>query len=447
MSKLTKLITKPDKFFIDMFKKRDPINRIKKNAVKNEKALVFKATPSLVSGQLKDKVNTRTPIAKKNITTMITDNIRLFNKTAHLLHTGEGIKCAFHLELWLGEFIASKESFAILIRNLELYEWAIQQYPYLDIVYAKTALDVESILSKLPYLRGVYYFSNTGNLIHTLRFNSYQHIFLGHGDSDKAASAHKFFRVYDEIWVAGQAHIDRFKNTGFNTDHIKFVKVGRPTLKHIVRKSLNNSKKDCAINNLTYFPTWEGAFEENNYSSAHLSIVMLSEIQKILNCNIRAKYHPLTGQRDKTFESVTVSLEREFIDRQYLLNIADKTVPVSNLIIDSQAFICDISAVVSECISSLSPIFIYIPSDRKVVTSSSDMSYSDYAYIFSSIPELISLITEVLINGNDYLAKARYRALDYLLSIHETVNDEFQLQLKRMSSKISLQENTRPLLA
>ena len=48
---------------------------------------------------------------------------------------------------------------------------------------------------------------------------------------DKSASAHKFFRVYDEIWVAGQAHIDRFKNAGFNTAHIDFVKVGAPQFK------------------------------------------------------------------------------------------------------------------------------------------------------------------------------------------------------------------------
>ncbi|HGY6794033.1 TPA: hypothetical protein ACNTBI_004565, partial [Escherichia coli] len=160
----------------------------------------------------------------------ITTNIRLFTKINHLIHTGEGINCSFHIEQWIGEFIASNERFALLIRDINLYNWAITQYPNVDIVYAKSAIAVEQVLNQLPYLKAIYYLSNTGNLIHTLRYNIYQHIFLGHGDSDKAASAHKFFRVYDEIWVAGQAHIDRFKNAGFNVEHIKFVKVGRPSL-------------------------------------------------------------------------------------------------------------------------------------------------------------------------------------------------------------------------
>ncbi|WP_246842239.1 CDP-glycerol glycerophosphotransferase family protein [Leclercia sp. W6] len=375
--------------------------------------------------------------------TLDISHIRLFSQVAHLLHTGEGVKCAFHLELWVGEFISSGQPFAILIRNQELYKWALEKYPYLDIVYAKTALDVESVLSKLPFLKAIYYFSNTGNLIHTLRFNIYQHIFLGHGDSDKAASAHKFFRVYDEIWVAGQAHIDRFKNANFNVEHIKFVKVGRPSLKFIVSKSVKEVGAERKVTNLTYFPTWEGAFEENNYSSAHLSAVMLSELQHKLDCTVVAKYHPLTASRDITLSGVGLSLEQALADKPFCIEVVDKTVPVEKLIIKADMFICDISAVVSECISSLMPIFIYIPTDREVVTSKSDMQYSDYAYVYSNIPQLIELVDRVIIQGDDYLSEARYKALDYLLSINETISDEFHKQLKRVNSDNSLMENKR----
>lgn len=324
-----------------------------------------------------------------------------------------------------------------------MYKWAIIKYPYLDIVYAKAAIDVERVLNKLPYLKAIYYLSNTGNLIHTLRYNIYQHIFLGHGDSDKAASAHKFFRVYDEIWVAGQAHIDRFKNAKFDIEHINFIKVGRPTLREVFKKSIHNLNLQKSIKTLTYFPTWEGVFEENNYSSAHLSPIMLHELHLALHCNILAKYHPLMSTRDKTLEAVPKALKESFVSAPFSIEVADKTVPVERLIVNSDAFVCDISAVVSECISSLCPIFIYIPADRNLVTSTSDMQYSDYAYEFSSIPQLMGLIDYVLINGNDYLCEARYKALDYLLSIDETINNEFSNQLKRIGSDNSLQENVR----
>lgn len=438
MSKLKKLIKNPSLFFSDMAKKR------------SNSAQASNHNSSLKSKSVSNTVKSTAPAKKpaQPLITVITSHIRLFSKTAHLLHTGEGMTHGpSHLDQWVGEFISSKQEFAILIRNMDLFKWATNKYPYLNIIYAKNPTDIENVLTKLPFLKAIYYFSNTGNLIHTLRYNIYQHIFLGHGDSDKSASAHKFFRVYDEIWVAGQAHIDRFKNAGFKTAHIDFVKIGRPNLKHIVTNTIK--KKDKPKNKdlkITYFPTWEGVYEENNYSSAHLSVIMLSEVQKKLSCKISAKYHPVTGSRDVTLKNINSALHSEFSDRSYMLDIADKSIPVSNLISGSDAFICDISAVVSECISSLSPIFIYIPTDRTIVTSSSDMQYSDYAYVFNNIPQLLSLIDEVIINGNDTLKEARYKALDYLLTIENTINNSFASQLKRVNSDQSLVNNQREFI-
>lgn len=432
MSKFTKLLNTPTLFISDMLKKK--VSLLNRVGLTNQST---SPTPKKNVAQAKKK--SPSPV------TVITKNSRLFSRIAHLLHTGEGMTHGpSHLELWVGEFISSKEEFSILVRDFNLYNWAVDKYPYLNFIYAKNPTDVEKVLHKLPFLKAIYYFSNTGNLIHTLRYNRYQHIFLGHGDSDKSASAHKFFRVYDEIWVAGQAHIDRFKNAGFNTAHIDFVKVGRPNLKHIIKTSIDNEIEiKNKISKVTYFPTWEGVYEENNYSSAHLSVILLSEIQRKLNCKISAKYHPVTGSRDVTLKNITTSLQVEFADRTYMLDVAEKSTPISNLIVGSDAFICDISAVVSECISSLSPIFIYIPTDRDISTSSSDMQYADYAYVFNNIPQLMELIDDVLINGNDYLKEARYKALDYLLSIDKTINDTFDHELQRVSADKELNANPR----
>jgi len=438
MSKFTKLVNNPSLFFSDMVKKKGAFFQKKSFTQPSATPAKKPAAPAK-----KPAAPAKQPAA--TTVTIITSHIRLFSRTAHLLHTGEGMTHGpAHLDQWVGEFISSKEEFSILIRDLALYKWAINKYPYLNIIYAKNPTDVENVLNKLPFLKAIYYFSNTGNLIHTLRYNIYQHIFLGHGDSDKAASAHKFFRVYDEIWVAGQAHIDRFKNAEFKTAHIDFIKVGRPNLKHIVKNTVNKEDKlNEQISKITYFPTWEGTYEENNYSSAHLSVILLSEVQRKLNCKISAKYHPVTGARDVTLKNINSSLQEEFADRAYMLDVAEKSTPISNLITGSDAFICDISAVVSECISSLSPIFIYIPTDRVFSISSSDMQYSDYAYVFNSIPQLMALIDDVLINGNDYLKEARYKALDYLLSIDKTTNDAFISELQRVSADKTLNANQR----
>ncbi|MBR6611317.1 MAG: hypothetical protein IKK93_03645, partial [Campylobacter sp.] len=99
-------------------------------------------------------------------------------------------------------------------------------------------------------------------------------------------------------------------------------------------------------------------------------------------------------------------------------------------IADSNLFICDISAVVSECLAVDSPIFLYIPKDKEIVTAKSNMDYSEYCYIFSSSDELIGLITRV-INGDDYLANGRKMAQDYIINIEDTLNQTFVKRLQQ----------------
>ena len=84
-----------------------------------------------------------------------------------------------------------------------------------------------------------------------------------------------------------------------------------------------------------------------------------------------------------------------------------------------------------------------MPKDREVVISSSNMQYSEYTYIFSDIEELLELLESVIVQGNDPLADARYKALDYLLTIDATKNDEFTKQLKKISESSTLLNNSR----
>ena len=300
---------------------------------------------------------------------------------------------------------------------------------YISVIYAKSSNDVEEILNDLIFVQAIYYLSNTGNLIHTLRYNVYKHIFLGHGDSEKAASAHKFFRVYDEIWVAGQAHIDRFKNAGFDTSHLKFVKIGRPMLKHIVKQSFDYQQTP----RLLYLPTWEGVYEENNYSSLNVSTTLLSTLWSRFNLPVTAKFHPVSGTRDKALSKIPQEVSELLSEMNAHFFIADKLTPVDKLITDNNIYICDISAVISECLATSAPLFVYIPTDKKITVSKSNMSFEYYAYTFSNIEELCEQLQQVL-NGDDPKKEQRLKARDYFISVQETSHDEFIRQLKLISN-------------
>ena len=60
----------------------------------------------------------------------------------------------------------------------------------------------------VPSARVALYPANTGKNLHMIRNRGVAHVFVGHGDSDKAASSNPFVRVYNQEWVAGQAGRD-----------------------------------------------------------------------------------------------------------------------------------------------------------------------------------------------------------------------------------------------
>ena len=366
----------------------------------------------------------------------------MYIKYTHIIHSGEGMTHGpSHLTQWIPYFSASDEKFLILVRNENLFNWIQENHSYITVVYAKNAIDIESVLNNLPFVRAIYYLSNTGNLIHTLRYNVYKHIFLGHGDSEKAASAHKFFRVYDEVWVAGQAHIDRFKNADFDTSHIKFVKIGRPMSKHAIGASLDYQQ----VPRILYLPTWEGVYEENNYSSLRLSAMMLRELSVLFNLPIDIKFHPVSGSRDKTLSNISKNVSALLLQVNANFFIADKLTPVDKLIENNSIYICDISAVISECLASGGPLFVYVPTDKEITISQSDMTFEDYAYTFSNIEELCQQM-QTLLSGQDPKKEQRLKARDYFISVEQTVNDEFVRQLKLIERENSLVDNYRERL-
>ena len=389
MSKLTKLLNNPKLFFINMLNKR-----------KKTKTYQFNK----------------------------------FEKYTHLIHTGENVTGLSHLDLWIPIFQKANINFLIIVRHFELYKEVINKYPSLTVIFAKGNKEIDTYLNQLVFLKACFYPSNTGNNLHLLKFNHFTHIFIGHGDSDKTASAHKYFRVYDENWVAGEAHIDRFRNEGFDFRGLKQVKVGRPNLKETLlisqtpwQKRFNNQL------NLLYLSTWEGFFEEQNYTSVYFMDKFFKEItNKKIFSKIGLKIHPGIGRRDTNLLSINNQFKDILSNSEINYNLYDKTTPVEEIIKKYNIFICDISAVISESLAANGPIFVYIPKDKNIKLTKSKMMYEDYCYTFSNLEELNQKIEEVIINKNDYLKENREKAMEYILGKKETLNDEFINKLKEI---------------
>lgn len=416
MSKLTKLITKPRLFFRD--------EKINRSNTEPSKQVAKKNIPA----QKKVEIKKEKVVTKPKINSL--DHFNILDDIRVILHSGESFDAGVaHLKPWIAVLMRSNVKFLILVRNLNLFEWVKTNFPWTYVSYAKGAQDIENLLNKMPYVNTVLYPSSTGNNIHLVRFSYLNHIFIGHGDSDKASSAHKGLRLYDEIWTAGEAHIDRFRNSDFNTQHMIFNKVGRPNSKKIIEACQSNWKERNY--RVLYLPTWEGHFEESNYSSALISGGIIQTVANNIKLHIDAKFHHITGSRISELKKIDANLSQYNSDEESRVTIIPRTIPVDTILATYNIFICDISAVISECLAGNGPIFVYIPQDREINISNSNMAYSDYCYTFSTLNELEEKLSSVL-DGNDYLEEKRKFAMNYILGYEETLNDKFVKEMKKI---------------
>ncbi|GLF93738.1 hypothetical protein [Streptomyces yaizuensis] len=159
----------------------------------------------------------------------------------------------------------------------------------------------------LSSVRVALYPANVGKNIHLLRVPTIQHVFIGHGDSDKLASVNPYSKVYDEVWTAGRAGRDRYAlaDVGVRDDDI--VEVGRPQLAPI--KPWTGTPKN-PIPTVLYAPTWEG-WDTN---PGNTSILLAGEniVRRLLAAEnpvrVIFKPHPFTGIRDKQAKIVSATI-------------------------------------------------------------------------------------------------------------------------------------------
>lgn len=340
-----------------------------------------------------------------------------------ILHTGASIDngSVVHAEQWIPSFVESEIDFIIVTRNIETYQKLSKKYNHLSISLITSTKDADNLIANFPKIIKIFYLANTSNNFNFLRYPHKNHIFLGHGDSDKNSSMNRLFKIYDEIYVAGQAHIDRFSSAEFDTSGIKFRTVGRPVAEKLLIESSTPLKNNYKF--ITYLPTWEGFYRDQDYSSLNISKSLISSLIKEHNKDILVKFHPVTGLVKKQYKNIEQNIIPSEENIKTIKFINKKEILTKILQKDS-IYICDISSVVSEVLMLDCPIFLFIPSDKDIIISSGKISYLDFSYTFSSIKELNKKIKSVL-DGDDSLAVKRKEARNYFVSLDATKNKEF----------------------
>ena len=157
----------------------------------------------------------------------------------------------YQVEMWLEPLERLPRRAVVVVRDHDLLmSLAPTSLPVISVPNGSALTSLE-----LGDARVALYTANTGENIHLLRHRGPASVFIGHGDSDKAASTNPFTRVYDEIWVAGPAGRDRYAAAAVGVPADRIVEVGRPQLAAVPRPVTRAARTPVTV---LYAPTWEG---------------------------------------------------------------------------------------------------------------------------------------------------------------------------------------------
>ncbi|WP_413115881.1 hypothetical protein ACK1X7_30275 [Streptomyces sp. CY1] len=202
---------------------------------------------------------------------------------------------ADQLTRWLGPVAALPTPSLVIVRERELLE-ALEPTP-LPVLCVPSAAHLSQL--DLGGVRVALYPANTGRNIHLLRIPTMQHVFLAPGgDGDEAAAVDPYSKVYDQVWVAGEAGRRRHVQAAVGVEDADIVEIGRPQLDGL--RVDRTGHTPAPLPTVLYAPTRDGAAGEPG-AAGEQDTAGESLVRALLDSErpLRVLYrpHPPTGHR------------------------------------------------------------------------------------------------------------------------------------------------------
>lgn len=223
--------------------------------------------------------------------------------------------------------------------------------------------DIPMIAGTLPVTVRValYPHGSTKNAVF-LAADDVEHVFLGHGDSDKPLSASERVLDYDIITVAGQAAIDRFDAAGLTVPSERIKVIGRPQTEGITRAA--GPMSSIKVPTVLYAPTWRHGDDSLNLSSL---IVGDQIVQALLDRGVTVLFRRHFAGRNHVgaeamIETIYDLLEQDAAatgHRHVWGEAASAELPLVDAFNLCDAMISDVSGIVVDFMESEKPFAMY----------------------------------------------------------------------------------------
>ncbi|GAA2127853.1 CDP-glycerol glycerophosphotransferase family protein [Glycomyces algeriensis] len=261
---------------------------------------------------------------------------------------------AYQLEMWLPYLDRLGDPYVVVARE-KVHLDELRGSTGAPIVVAPSMSELERLL--VPSVKAAFYVNGSALNTHLVRFGQLKHLQLFHGESDKASSFNKVTAIYDTVFVAGQAAVDRYRAHGLDLD---FREVGRPQLASIAAGPRTASGPRPV---LLYAPTWTGLTSEFDYSSLAIGRLIVEEaLRRDLAVIMRA--HPYTrfnlaaARRLDEIERILAE-DAEKSGRAHLWGAqATGSVSLVDCVNAADIAVCDVSGVATDWIAADRPFAV-----------------------------------------------------------------------------------------
>lgn len=264
----------------------------------------------------------------------------------------------YQLGMWLPYLERLGRPFVVITRNAETVS-VITELTGAPVVVPKlqsVSGDLDQVV--VPSLKAAFYVQgNTSNLTFQ-RYRQLTHIWLNHGDSDKAANFSARHATYDRIFVSGQQGVERYAAHGVSVPKEKFALVGRPQIERIEVR--DEPLPAGAPRTVLYAPTWRGGRPSTDYSSLGLGDAIVAALLERAD-TVVFRPHPLSytdphdvgliRQIQQRLKNDTRSTGRSHVWGEQ----AEQKWDITACINFSDALVTDVSSVASDYLASGKP--------------------------------------------------------------------------------------------
>jgi CDP-glycerol glycerophosphotransferase (TagB/SpsB family) len=324
----------------------------------------------------------------------------------------------YQVGMWLPYFVRIGRPFIIVTRTApmlaQIGRLCEEHGVTAPLLYRRTLRSIEEII--VDSMAAAFYVNNAARNTHLVERRELTHVWLNHGDSEKPACFNPVHAIYDLIFAAGQAGIDRYARHGVSIPPEKFMIVGRPQVELITpaRGPIGTIEQPTVL----YAPTWQGPFADSRVYSLPVGRQIVEQLLAH-GARVIFRAHPFNYRYPDAREMVedigaVLDADREVSGREHLWGAAaEQEMSVEDCFNASDAMVSDVSAVVSDYLHSGKP-FAMVSVGRTPEQLLIDAPAARAAYVIrDDLSNLADVCDDLL--GPDPLASIRNETKIYYL--------------------------------